>query len=200
MTSLFGCSQLPYFLLKLSIFSILSVVFIKNVFVKKILDNNVLLSSCWINMDGQPQRVTANRVKSSRHKVISGVPQGSVSIIWTRRSSAPTVSLETTPSRAEVLICSRAGSSAEGSGQAGLMGRGQLYELQQGQVPGPALQSQQRHAALQAWGGVAGKLTSRKGPGVAGQQLAEHEPAVRPGGQKVQQHPGFYQEKCGQQE
>jgi len=44
--------------------------------------------------------------------------------------------------------------SAEGSGQAGLMGRGQLYEFQQGQVPGPALGSQQPHVTLQAWGGV----------------------------------------------
>jgi len=32
-------------------------------------------------------------------------------------------------------------------------------------VPGPALQSQQPHATLQAWGGVAGKLPGGKGPG-----------------------------------
>jgi len=32
------------------------------------------------------------------------------------------------------------------------MGRGQLYEVQQGQKSGPALQSQQPHALLQAWG------------------------------------------------
>ena len=31
------------------------------------------------------------------------------------------------------------------------MGRGQLYEVQQGQMPGPALCSQQSHAILQAW-------------------------------------------------
>jgi len=31
------------------------------------------------------------------------------------------------------------------------MGRGQLYEVPQGQVPGPALGSQQPHATLQAW-------------------------------------------------
>ncbi|KAM9637659.1 uncharacterized protein ACIBXB_013210 [Morphnus guianensis] len=46
------------------------------------------------------------------------------------------------------------------------MGPGQLYEVQQGQVPGPALGSQQPHAALQAWGRVAGKLPRGKGPGV----------------------------------
>ena len=33
-----------------------------------------------------------------------------------------------------------------------------------------------------------------KGPGGAGHQLAEHEPAVCPGGQEGQQHPGLYQE------
>ena len=62
------------------------------------------------------------------------------------------------------------------------MGRGQLYEVQQGQVPGPALWSQQPHAMLQAWGGVAGNLSGRKGPGGFGRQPAEHEPTVCPGG------------------
>jgi len=47
--------------------------------------------------------------------------------------------------------------AAEGPGQAGSMGQGQLYEVQQGQVPGPALVSQQPHAKLQAWGGVGEK-------------------------------------------
>jgi len=46
------------------------------------------------------------------------------------------------------------------------MDRGQLNEFQQGQVPGHALGSQQPHAMLQAWGGVAGKLPRRKGLGV----------------------------------
>ena len=86
------------------------------------------------------------------------------------------------------------------SEQAGLMIQGQFHEVQQGQVPGPALHSQQPHATLQGWGRVAGKLPKGKGPWSAGQQLAEHEPAVCPGGQEGQQHPGFYQEWCGQQE
>jgi len=43
-----------------------------------------------------------------------------------------------------------------------MMGQGQLYEIQQGQAPDAALQSQQSHATLQAWGGVAGKLPSGK--------------------------------------
>jgi len=61
-------------------------------------------------------------------------------------------------------------------------------------VLGPAIQSQQPHTTLQALGRVARKLTSGKGPGGVGRQLAEHQPAVCPGGQEGQQHPGFYQE------
>ena len=67
-------------------------------------------------------------------------------------------------------------------------------EIQQGQVLGPALGSQQPHATLQAWGGMAGKLPGGKGAGGVGQQLAEYEPAVCPGGQEGQRHPGLYQE------
>ena len=75
------------------------------------------------------------------------------------------------------------------------MGRGQKYEVQQqGQVPGPALGAQQPHATLQTWGGVAGELPGGKGPEGAGQLAAEYEPAVCPGGQEGQQHPGLYQE------
>jgi len=58
---------------------------------------------------------------------------------------------------------------------------GQTYEFQQDQMPGPALGSQPPHAMLQAWGGVAGKLTNRKGPGGAGRQPDECEPAVDAG-------------------
>jgi len=35
-----------------------------------------------------------------------------------------------------------------------------------------------------------------KDPGGAGRQLTEHEPAVCPGGQESQRHPGFCQEQC----
>jgi len=44
------------------------------------------------------------------------------------------------------------------------MGEGQSYEVQPGQMPGPALWSQQPHAMLQAWGVVAAELPGRKGP------------------------------------
>ena len=40
------------------------------------------------------------------------------------------------------------------------MDRGQLYEVQQGQVPGPVPGAQQPHATLQAGGRVAGKISS----------------------------------------
>ncbi|KAJ7402705.1 hypothetical protein BTVI_83993 [Pitangus sulphuratus] len=68
------------------------------------------------------------------------------------------------------FICWRVGKFQGGSGQAGLMGQGQQYEVQQGQVLGSALGSQQCHAALQAGGTVPGKLPDRKGPGGAGRQ------------------------------
>ena len=58
---------------------------------------------------------------------------------------------------------------------------------------GPALGSQQAQATLQAWGGVAGELPVGTGPGSAGRQLAEYEPAVCPGGQEGQRHPGLCQ-------
>ena len=48
---------------------------------------------------------------------------------------------------------------------------------------GPAFWSQEPQAALQAWGGVAGKLSDGKGPWCTDGQSAEYEPAVCPGGQ-----------------
>ncbi|PKU41755.1 rna-directed dna polymerase from mobile element jockey-like [Limosa lapponica baueri] len=42
------------------------------------------------------------------------------------------------------------------------------------------------------------ELPGRKGPGGVGQLWAEHEPAVCPGGQEGQQHPGLDQEQCGE--
>jgi len=74
------------------------------------------------------------------------------------------------------------------------MVRGQLYEFQEGQMPGPALGSQQPHATLEAWGGVAGKLPDGKGLWGVGGQPAEYELAACPGGQEGQRHPGLHQE------
>jgi len=77
------------------------------------------------------------------------------------------------------------------------MGVIQLHEVQQDQIPGPALGSQQPYITVEAWGGVAGKLPGGKGSWGAGRQPAEHEPAVC---QEGQWHPGLDQEWCGQQE
>ena len=66
-------------------------------------------------------------------------------------------------------------------------------EVQQDQMSGPALWSQQSHAILQAWERVARKLHGGKGSGSISQQLSEHEPAVCLGSQEGQQHPGLYQ-------
>ena len=74
------------------------------------------------------------------------------------------------------------------------MGWEQLYEIQEDQVPGPAPGSQQPHAMLQAWGGVAGELPREKGPEAVGQQLAEYELVVYPGGQEGKWHPDLCQE------
>mgnify|MGYP001857385780 FL=1 len=56
-------------------------------------------------------------------------------------------------------------------------GWGQLYELRQDPLPGPALWLQQPHASLQAWGRVAGKPYGGEESGCVRWQLAEHEPA-----------------------
>ena len=110
-------------------------------------------------------------------------------MIWVRGLSAPSVSLQMTPSWAGVSIGLGVGRFCRGIWTDRIDGQGQLYEVQEGQVPRPALWSQQPHALLQAE-----KLPGGKGPGGAGRQTAEHEPAVCPGGQEGQQHPGLYQE------
>ena len=66
----------------------------------------------------------------------------SLLLIWTRASRAPSARCQVTPGWLGVWLCWRAGSSAEGSGQAAAMGPGQLHEVHQGQGPAPALGSQ----------------------------------------------------------
>jgi len=47
---------------------------------------------------------------------------------------------------------------------------------------------------------VAGKLPDGKGTWCTDGKSCEYEPAVCPGGQEGQWHPGLYQEQCGEQD
>lgn len=77
----------------------------------------------------------------------------------------------------------------------GWMGRGPLYEVQQGEMPVPTCGSQ-FHATLQAWGIVAGKLPNGKGPWGCWSTAAEDEPAHAQVAKKAQSWlPGL----CGQE-
>lgn len=58
------------------------------------------------------------------------------------------------------------------------MGWGQLCNLQQDQVPGPELQTDQLHVMLKTWDRVTGKAWGGKGSGSVGQCSTEHEPSV----------------------
>jgi len=83
------------------------------------------------------------------------------------------------------------GSPARAEKAAGKLGREEPDEIQQGQVPGPAPGEEQPHAPVQARGGPAGEQLCGEGPGSAGEQQVDHDPAVCPGCQEGQWDPGM---------
>jgi len=59
-------------------------------------------------------------------------------------------------------------------------------------LQGPAPEDEQPHASVQAWGGPAGEQLCGEGPGSAGGQRVDREPAVCPGCQEGQWHSGVH--------
>ena len=125
----------------------------------------------------------------------------SLSMIWMRGFSAPSVILQMTPSWVEGLICSRVGRLCRG--------------IWTGWINGPrsiVWGSTRLSAGSYTWvtttpcnatGLGKGGWKAVRGKGCGGGSIdwqpAEHEPAVCPGGQEGQWHPGLYQKWWGQQ-
>jgi len=118
----------------------------------------------------------------------------SLSMIWMRGLSAPSVSLQMTLSWVGVLIFSRVGRLCRGTWTGWVDGLRPTVEDLTRLSAGSCTWVTTTPGNATGLGKSISKLLGGKGPWGVGRQPAEHEPAVCPGGQEGQQHPGLSQE------